>query len=236
MTVSAAVIMMVTLVGLWVRRHTWRYHWEVQPSVILGLQTVATMLLTPWAATMLGPWLHRVLGLWNVTGLVGMLGVLLTGVAMIAHLLSRLTLDSQGEVFGRRVGAALSFGLPLLVGAFVVGHAGYEPVRQIFDARGPRFAAFWAVLGGLFVYLGYYSSRLLLIIRADPRSKRAAELYLVWAGCGFGIAGCVWVTALFGSNVCVPAWTFGCIGTVASTWASIGSWRAKRRTFVEAGG
>lgn len=218
----------VVVGSLWIRRHTWGSRWEAGASLNIALQGCAVLLMSPWASAHVGPPLHDVFGRWNIEDLIGHLCLIVAVTAIIQHGLARLVDTSQLRALLRdHVETPLQFGVPLLVAVFIIADEGYHP--DLFPAHVATvwLGAYWLVLGGLLIYLFSYAARVLLILRADPRSKPTVDLYLISAA--FGVAATVIQvgTAWAGIDVTLPVWLCACLGLIGFAYGSARSWRAK---------
>lgn len=232
-----SVLIVATLVAvaysLWIRRDSWRSRWEAGASLNIALQGGAVLLMSPWASATLGPPLHRLLGRWNVEDLAGHICAVLAVSAIIYHGLARLDDERQlRRLFRRHIATPVRVGVPLLVTVFVIADEGYHP--DLFPAHVSTvwFGAYWLMLGGLLTYLFVYAGRVLLILRADPRSKATVDLYLVSAA--FGVAATVIQvsTVEAGIDITLPVWLCGCTGAIGFAYGSARSWHAKVAWFT----
>ena len=184
--------------------------------------------MTPLGPTHVDPLIHRISGLWNAAGLLAMLCMFAAVAAMFEHLTTRLTHADQARLLGRRhVTTPLKFGLPPMIIVFCVADRGQPEYLDVFAPRGAWFAAYWALLTALTLYLYGFTGRILLPLRGDPRSKTAAQYYLVWVV--FKIAAIIaqLTSVLLGSAVTLPTWICAGVSATAFIYASVLSWRAR---------
>jgi hypothetical protein len=222
-----------TVCSLWVRRDTWRSQFEAGASLNVALQGCAVLLMSPWTSPALGPPLHRLVGRWNVDNLLGHICLIVAVIAVIHHGLARLTSESQRRaLFRRHIETRVGLGVALLVAVFIIADEGYHP--DLFSAQVSTvwLGAYWLVLGGLLIYLFTYASRVLLILRADPRSTATVDLYLMSAA--FGVAAIViqMGTALAGIDGALAVWLCACLGAIGFAYGSARSWHAKVAWFT----
>jgi hypothetical protein len=219
--------------SLWIRRDTWRSRWEAGASLNIALQGCAVLLMSPWASETLGPALHAITGRWNVEDLLGHICLIVAYTAIIHHGLSRLT-DEQQErgLFRRHIEIPLVVGVPLLVAVFIIDDEPYHPDMFPAHVNSVWLGAYWLVLGGLLIYLLGYASRVLLILRKDPRSRATVDLYLISAA--FGVAANViqTSTAWAGVDITLPVWLCACLGAIGFAYGSARSWHAKVAWFT----
>lgn len=228
-----AITLMAIAYSLWVRRHSWRSRWEAGASLNIALQGCAVLLMSPWASSTLGPPLHRMLGRWNVEDLFGHICLIAAVTAIVHHGLGRL--DDERKLrglFRRHIKTPLLLGIPLLVLVFAVADEGYHP--DLFPAHVGTvwFGAYWLVLGGLLVYLFSYASRVLLILRMDPRSRATANLYLISAAFGVAAAVIQVTTAEVGIDITLPVWLCACLAAIGFAYGSARSWNSKVEWFT----
>ncbi|ORB04642.1 hypothetical protein BST33_01065 [Mycolicibacter minnesotensis] len=218
--------------ALWVRRHAWGSRWDTNPSRILILIGAAGLLVSPVGPTYLDPLVHRVCGLWNVAGLLAVLCMFSASMVMSAHLVTRLNDDEQARSLWRRhVTRPLQIGLPLVVMVFCIADRGQPEHLDVFAPRGPGFGVYWTLVAALTLYLFRFTSRVLLTLRSDPRSKTSAEYYLVWVGFKAAAILAQLTSVLLDSAVTLPTWICAGVSTSAFTYASVLSWRARTDWF-----
>ncbi|MCV7382593.1 hypothetical protein [Mycolicibacter longobardus] len=219
--------------ALWVRRDTWSSRWDANPSRVLVLMGCAGLLMSPVGSTFFDPLAHRVFGLWNVAGLLAVLCMFCAMLVMFEHLVTRLTDSDQARLLGRRhVTTPLKFGLPLVVVVFCVADRGHPEYLDVFAPRGgPWFAAYWALVAGLALYLFVFTGRVLLTLRRDPRSKSSAELYLVWVTFKVAAILAQLTSVLAGSTVTLPTWICVGVSSTAFAYASALSWQTRAQWF-----
>ncbi|MBO0864750.1 MAG: hypothetical protein J2P16_06735 [Mycobacterium sp.] len=218
----------VVVCSLWIRRHTWASRWEAGASLNIALQGCAVLLMSPWASATFGPPLHNIFGRWNIEDLLGHLCLIVAATAIIQHGLARLVDGHQLQaLLHRYIEPPLQLGVPLLVAVFVIADEGYHPDMFPAHVRTVWLGAYWLVLSALLIYLFSYAARLLLILRADPRSKPTVDLYLI--AVTFGVAANVIQTgtAWAGIDITLPVWLCACLGVIGFAYASARSWRAK---------
>lgn len=236
MTTTSALItatLAVVVYSLWVRRHTWRSHWEVGASLGILLEGCALVLMSPWAATTLGPPLYRLTGLWNMQTMLGHVCAISALAAIISHVLVRLADGSQMRLlFRSRITTPVRLGLVLLVVTFIIADEEYH--ADMFSAAVNDFwlAAYWLVVGSLVIYLSGYGGRVLLILRADPRGTATAHTYLVSAMFGVLASALQMTTAWTTVDVTPAVWLCACLGVGIFAGGAARSWQAKVAWFA----
>lgn len=223
------------LCSLWVRRYTWRSRWESGATLNIALQGCAVLLMSHWASVVLGPPLHRIVGLWNVQHLLGHICWIFAVAAIIQHGLTRLVNEKQVRgLLGKYVARPLWVGIPLLVTVFVIADESHHLDMFAAPVSDVWLGAYWAVLGGLLIYLLSYACRVLLILREDPRSTATVDLYLISAGFGVAANLIQMGTAWAGVDVALPVWLCACLGATGFAYGSARSWQAKLAWFAPA--
>jgi hypothetical protein len=219
--------------SLWVRRHTWGSRFEADATLTIALQGCAVLLMSPWASATLGPPLHRSVGRWNAEDLLGHLCLIAAAAAIIHHGLARHVNDSQADrLFRRHIVAPVRLGVPLLVAVFIIADEAYH--NDLFPAHIGNLwlGAYWLVLGGTLTYLLSYAGRVLLILRADPRSITTVNIYLISAAFSVGAVLIQTSTAWAGIDVTLPIWLCACLGAIGFAYGSARSWHAKTAWFT----
>jgi hypothetical protein len=233
--ISALITATLAAIGysLWVRRHTWRSRWEADASLNIALQGCAVLLMSPWASAVLGPQLQRIGGRWNVEDLFGHLCLIAAATAIIHHGLARLVDENQAQgLFRRHIVAPVWLGVPLLVAVFVIADEGYHPDLFPVHINNLWLGVYWLALGGTLIYLLSYAGRVLLILRADPRSTATVNIYLISAAFGVAAIMIQTSTAWAGIDVTLPVWLCACLGATGFAYGSARSWRAKVNWFT----
>jgi hypothetical protein len=84
----------------------------------------------------------------------------------------------------------------------------------------------------LLIYLLSYASRVLLILRADPRSTATVDLYLISAAFGVAANLIQMGTAWAGIDITLPVWFCACLAAIGFAYGSARSWQAKIAWFT----
>lgn len=225
---------LVTIVRcLWVRRATWQYQWERSTTITVVLMGCALLLTSPIGDVAIGSWFHTHTGTWHMENLVGHL-CCLAGLSTFAHgAVSRLSYtDAELRKFRMlAIGTSAALYVPLLTAAFILA-------QDELDANcGLVGGGFWqrvytVVLCCAAGRLLWHLMRELLILRTDPRSKVACDIYLVSIVFAFG-ACAARLNIMFGTVVPVlPHGTgtfLGAMSVSGFAYAATRSWREKTR-------
>lgn len=223
----------VAIYSLWVRRDTWWSRWEIGITLAIGLELCALVLTSPWAAGAIGPSVHTITQIWNVQQLLGHICFVVAVAANIYHVLPRLAdFDRIRPLFRRHVERPILIAVVALVAVFVVGDADYRP--DGFSTGGDTGAwadIYWLLLCGLLIYLSGYATRLLLIVRSDPRARETVELYA--ASSAFALAALVaqLSTTWTKTDASQLVWPCACIAVAIFAYGSARSWKAKAAWF-----
>lgn len=227
----------VALYTLWVRRDTWWSRWEIGITLAIALETVALVLMSPWAAETLGPGLQHVTRIWNTQQLAGHICFVVAIAANIYHVLARLAdFDQFRPLFRLHVLLPVQAGGVAMVAVLVVADAGYRPDGFSSLGGGGAWArAYWVLLSLLLIYLSGYATRVLSMLRSDPRAKETVELYT--ASTAFAVAGIMALlsNAWSKSDVSPLIWLCACISVAIFAYGSARSWQAKAAWFASNG-
>ncbi|KLO25421.1 hypothetical protein ABW16_22975 [Mycolicibacter heraklionensis] len=224
----------VALYTLWVRRDTWWSRWEIGITLAIALETLGLVLMSPWAAETLGPWVHRAMRMWNVQQLAGHICFVVAIAANIYHVLARLAdFDQFRPMFRLHVRLPVQVGVVAMVAVFIVADAGFRPDGFSTLGGGGAWArAYWVLLSLLLIYLSGYATRVLSMLRSDPRAKETVDLYT--ASTAFAVAAIMALlsNAWTKSDVSPLIWLCACISVAIFAYGSARSWRAKAAWFV----
>jgi len=224
---------LVVLYSLWVRRATWWSRWEIGISTAIALEGVALVLLSPWAAQTLGPWMHKASGVWNLQQMTGHLFIVMAIAANAYHVMARLAdFEQMRTLYRRQVKWPTRIAVPALMVMFVVADADYRPNGFSTDDAGGWADAYWVLLCALLIYLSGYATRLLWMLRSDPRATETIELYMVSSA--FVLAAIsaqvsmIWTDA----DVSPLVWLWVCLSAGIFAYGSARSWQAKAEWFT----
>lgn len=224
----------VALYSLWVRRDTWWSRWEIGITSAIALEACALVLMSPGAAATLEPSLHNLTRIWNLQQLLGHICFIVAIAANIYHVLPRLAdFDRIRPLFRRHVERPVLLGVLALVAVFITADAGYRPDGfSTGSDSGPWADVYWMLFCGLLIYLSGYATRLLLLVRSDPRARETVELYT--ASSAFGLAALLAQLSTTWSKADVShlVWLCVCISVAIFAYGSARSWKAKAAWFA----
>jgi hypothetical protein len=218
--------------SLWVRRHTWWSRWESAATFAIALEGCSLVLLSPWAAAELSPLLHHCLGLWNVQHVVGGLALIVAVIANIYHMLVRLADPDQVRPLMRKhLQVPLGLGVALLLVSFVNIERGHQPDMFAGLTGNAWLTAYEVAACWIVLFLSGYISRLMLLLRHDPRARRTIKLYLV--SMVFAVGAClIAVCSIWARGYAGPAiWACICLSVMIFAYGLARSWQAKTAWF-----
>ncbi|WP_435673871.1 hypothetical protein [Mycolicibacter senuensis] len=222
----------------WIRRDTWWSRWEVAASLALVLEGAALLLMSPWGAPAIGPLLYRVLGAWNVQQMLGHFCLIVAVSANVYHMLVRLAdPDQVRSIMRRHLMPPVLLGIGLMAPSYLLADQEYHPDMFAAASNDPWLTVYKLVGSALVIYLSGYVSRLMLMLRKDPRAKSTIDLYLV--SMTFATAACLIVVgAAWGGRADAgPAiWACICLSVGTFAFGSARSWQAKSAWFTSGGG
>lgn len=239
MALSFLVVVTLVSIGwsLWIRRVTWRCRWEVAATLNIALQGLAVALMSPFAADTLGVALHDLTGEWNLQNYVGHDCYIVAASAIVYNAVGRVAEDNVlQKSFKQYVERPATLCIPLMLATFTLSRATSTYCRDFFALHTDFWlSVYWLLLCGTLAYLLVFGSRALVVLRADPRSRRIANLYLISSGCGITACAVRITTALMpmlqGRLDTALVWFFACSCGAGFALTSAQSWRQKMRWF-----
>lgn len=223
----------VVLYCLWVRRDTWWSRWEVGVTSSIALEGFALLMLSPWAAQTLAAGVHRAARIWNLQQLAGHICIVIAIAANSYHVLLRLAdFDQIRPLFRRRVVWPARVGVAAMVTVFIIADAGYRPDGLTTAGSGAWMHAYWVLFCGLLIYLSAYATRLLLMVRSDPRARETVELYTASSAFALVALTAQLSTTWTNTDVSALVWFSACVSVAIFAYGSARSWRAKAAWFT----
>lgn len=227
-----AATLAVVVYSLWVRRDTWWSRWEAAATFAIAMEGAALALASPWVGTELGPPLHRWTGVWNPQQVVAGLCLIVAIVANIYHMLVRLTPPDQAlPIMRKHLLLPLGLGVVVMLATSLKIERGFQPDIFASLTGDGWLLAYELAGGGIALFLSYYLTRLMMLLRNDPRARTTVNLYL--ASMGFAVAAClivavsVWVGGYAGEAI----WACACLSVGIFAYGLARSWQAKRAWF-----
>ncbi|SIL74197.1 GP55 protein [Mycobacteroides abscessus subsp. abscessus] len=216
---SASTLILATLFSiafsLWVRRTTWNQTYERAATFNLVLQGCAVILMSPWASEHVGKPIHSVLGIYNLEDYIGHDLYIVAASTIVLNALGRLDEGTHlTRSFKLFVELPATLCIPLMLCVFSLSHAADTYIVDFFQMPVDLWLiAYWVILCGVLIHLLAYGSKLLIILREDPRSLQVADAYIASCicgiiACGAGIAVSITpISPIVGS---VIVWFFAC--------------------------
>lgn len=180
----SAIAVLSAVVALWVTRHAWRVGYERPGPINVALQGLKIVLVGYQYDFWLSSKLHTLTGVWNLEDLIGGIGYLIGMFSLLYLVADRLDITQhQLDSFVKyRIGLPACLAMSVMIALYVTG-----PGRQyISDAVTAEttvwLRGYWLTLLVCFGYIAVQIVQGLLILRRDPRSRRAANAYLCAVG------------------------------------------------------
>jgi hypothetical protein len=233
--VLSAIVLTAVGAAVWSRRKSWRSSvWQDTMTLALVLEGVGFILVAPWQTDLLGDLLFTVTGTAHMDDYLGHLCMLASVSAVIMAVAYRLIPKSGVERFMLRIeapGAAAA--IIMLVCILFSSNTKTQATYDFFNVPVDGWLrAYWITYGVTVVYLIGWLIRLLIILRADKRSRLTCDLF--GTGCAIGLVA---TTAII-ARVVAPGLHIPVQAVWAALSASIGfsavagwvSWRRNARS------
>lgn len=185
MTLVATATILVAVVALWSLRHTWSIPWERPAAAAVALLAVDVVLAVHPVNRWVSVRLHAITGCWNIEDLVGHVCVIAALCSVLYLVLDRLdTYPSQFRALVRsRIELPATLAIAVMLAVFVAGDIDDHYLPDTIAAHAtPWLRAYWLTMSVACYFLLWNIAQALLILRRDPRSRRAAWAYLVATG------------------------------------------------------
>ncbi|ORW44918.1 hypothetical protein AWB90_16000 [Mycobacterium paraense] len=219
---------------LWVRRHTWRLRWDRALTMCILFQGIGFALCMPYPSY-LGKLLFALTGIAHLRDFIGHLFLISGTCAVIYTAACRLLPDSDLDPLLRKIE------VPSAVAAFIMLACRVQDPLRGKDQ--PNFlevgcdgwlTAYWLTLGAIEIYLAGYLIRLMLAMRACPRSRVTTDMFTVAA-----VIGIVSIAALIARTIAPSLnvsstwlWAALCASSALVAAAAIRSWNVRRAPFT----
>ena len=178
--------------------------------------------------------MHHVTRIWNIQQLAGHICFVVAIAANIYHVLVRLAdFDQVRPLFRLHVQLPLQVGVVAMAAVFFVADAGYRPDGFSSLGGGGAWASgYWVLLSLLLIYLSGYATRVLSMLRSDPRAVETVGLYT--ASTAFAVAAIMALlsNAWSKADVSPLIWLCACISVAIFAFGSARSWQAKAAWFT----
>lgn len=218
----------VAVWSLWRRRATWRNRWDRATNLVIVLAAVAMFT----SDNILGMWtlnpLHRLLGIWSVEDVVSDCAMI-AAASMACHMFIYRVLPPRyaRACMNRWVIAPGIFGATVLVVTFVHGRGFAAETTLLYAVADmdPWLTLYRMVVAFSVAYLLGVATRVLLILRREPRHRPVADLYITACLLGIVISNIRFWSALSGVwvvphliyvGLIVTGFSAFCLGAVVS--------------------
>lgn len=229
MTLFAVACLLVAFVALWVTRNTWYVPWERPATINVVCQTFKIgIVASPAASFWISSKLHTMTGVWNLEQLVSALGYFVGMFSVLYLVADRLdmTREQMYSFVKYRIGAPACIAMSLMTAIFVTGPGKAYVPDTVAAVTTPWLRAYWLVIAVSLSYILTLVTQALLVLRRDPRSRRAANSYL----CAVGVsAACI---VAFQLEIPLLQWVCIRVEVVAYAVAASYTWHSKQRVDV----
>jgi hypothetical protein len=225
---ATAAALVVALLSLWVMRKSWRIPWERPASINVCCQAFKILVTVPaWDYTVSSK-LHTATGVWNLEELIGHIGYFVGMFAVLFLVVSRLDMtERQFKSYVRyRIELPGVLIISFLVIVFVTG-LGRHYIPDTVQAQTTEWLrVYWHIVAIALTFILFQITRALLILRGDPRSRKAANAYLAAVVTS---AACL---VAFQLEIPVLQWVMIRVEVVAYAIAASYTWHCKQRVGV----
>jgi uncharacterized membrane protein YiaA len=209
-------------------RGTWRVPWERPASINVCCQAFKIVVVCKaWNHTV-SSWLHYLTGVWNLEELIGHIGYFIGMFSVLFLVVSRLDMDRQQ--FRSYVRYRIELPAVLIISfmtiIFVTGLGRHYIPDTVRSQTTEWLRLYWLVISVALTFILYQITRALLILRTDPRSRKAATAYLVAVGTS---AACL---VAFQLEIPILQWLSIRVEVVAYAIAASYTWHSKQRVDV----
>ncbi|GAB1813882.1 hypothetical protein [Mycobacterium sp. MUNTM1] len=201
MNVIATATLVIALAALWSIRQTWRIPFERAAAIGVAFMCAELILMTGPLSDWLSPRLHALTDVWNLEDLIAHI-LYMFGLFSIMYLVADhcdMTPRQFRWFIRNRLELPSTLIYGVMIAVFLAGDIGDSDASDVVATNHtPWLRAYWLVMIAAVAYIIVYTGRMLLILRQDARSKRAATAYLVALGisavcCVAFIIGIAWL-------------------------------------------
>ncbi len=226
MSLVATAALVVALLALWSVRATWAIPWERPAALAVALMTAQLVLMARPVSDWLSPRLFALTGLWNIEDLAAHILYLCGMWSVLLLVADRLDMSTNQFRWYARYRMELPSILAnmAMIAAFVFGGVGDRPVPDLVSTNPDTgLYVYWLVMIATVSYIIGHAGWILLQLRKDPRSKRAATAYL----CALGLSG-VCIVVFAAPGLIQLQWIMVRVEVVGYAVAASYTWRSKR--------
>ncbi|AXH46811.1 hypothetical protein SEA_ACOLYTE_68 [Mycobacterium phage Acolyte] len=180
MSLIATITLLIALVALWIVRRSWHIAWERPAILIVALQALDILLVTGPVSRCLGPKLYALTGVWNFEELIGHICYMISMFTLLYLVADRLDMTPrQFRFFVRyRIELPATLVIALMVAIFVSKMGDWYVPDTIAAHTTPWSYLYWLTMIAGIAWVLVQVAQVLMILRRDPRSRRAADAYL----------------------------------------------------------
>ena len=217
---------------IWVRRKTWRWHWDRAITMVIVFQTLAFLLVLPVKHNWLGRTLFWLTGIAHLRDYFGDILFICALSCMIYALAGRLAPDGDLEPFMHRIEIPGAIAAAAMLASMTLSkNLKKPPPPDFFDVPVDFWlGVYWTTYVTLIGYLMWIAFGLLLQLRADPRSRSTVNMFVVALGFG-GLSFAVLLMRIYVGRVipCTWIWTPMCIAAGLASLVAARSWVGRMR-------
>lgn len=231
MGLSILSVIVVSGWAVWVRRRTWRIRWDAALTMSVVFDGLAFALINPASGPIIGPTLHRLTRICHIRDYFGHLFFICAACCVIYAVACRIAPDGDLEDFMHRIEipGAITAGA-MLASISLSPNLKTTHQTDFFDVPVDFWLRiYWVSYGGLILYLIWVLIRLLLVLRRDPRSRVAADMFILAAAWGALSFLALLVRVLFVPVPDLWIWISLCMASGLASFAAAWSWRGRRR-------
>ena len=214
--------------AVWHRRVTWRIPHDraLTLAVVFGAATL--FFSSPAQYNYMDGWLFALTGIDHVAGFLGQLCSLAALCTCIYAAISRLVPDEKIEPMMRKAEYPVALAILLMLIAFAntgeLSRRGQPDMMRV--PRDAWLTLSWVVYLCTAIYLSGFLTRLLLVLRTDPRSRSVATLLALGSALTIGTlaaAGWAMITPIPSAMI----WAIG--GAAVISWSLAAYWSVRLR-------
>lgn len=212
------------LMALWIIRESWYIPWERAAVINVALQTFKIIVVLPLWDHWVSNKLHTVTRVWNLEELLAHIGYMFGMLCVLFLVTSRLDMTREEfKSFVRyRIEIPGVLAISCMIACFVAGPGRQYVPDTVTSEITPWLRAYWLVVAISLSFILVQTIEALLILRRDPRSRRAANSYLCAAL--ISAAGIV----AFQLEILWMQWLMIRVEVIAYAVAASYTWHSKR--------
>lgn len=172
--------LLAAVVALWITRRSWRSPLDRPAALNILLQSAKLLVVAPVWNFWLSSKLHTFTHVWNLEELISHLCYLCGMMAVVYLLVLRLDMTTAElrAYVQYRIQLPATIAVSCMIGLFVFGPGRAYVVDTVTTETTDWLRAYWLVADVFISYLVVQAFQALRILRRDPRSRKASNLYL----------------------------------------------------------